>query len=273
MANPHDQHFTNDALALQLTRSLVDRIDPRRTRRYLEPACGTGAFVRALLACNVPQCQIQTVDIDPQFNPDFVGDFLTIIPAFISSAIVIGNPPFGRSGALARKFINHAARFAPWVCMIVPRSMYAAHNCGNLDSRLDLIYEREVPVGAFSDTNTRCNWQEWFLLPEGQGMRPVDPPVDTLGLYSLVTKDDKYDVVIQRCGGSAGTVTTCNGTGEGKYYIATRHPDVLEAFKNLGKHPLALQAAQQPTLSARLLHELFVHAFVTLWSRKLGVDP
>jgi hypothetical protein len=148
--------------------------------------------------------------------------------------------------------------------------MYETHCCGNLEPRLDLFHEEEVPIGLFSDTKTRCNWQEWFLLPPGHaGVRPIEESVDTLGLYTLVTKDDKHDVVTQRCGGTAGTVTSCNGTGEGKYYISTPYPDVLEAFQNLGKHPLAYKAAQQPTLSARLLHELFVQSFVYLWSLRL----
>ena len=281
MTNPHDQYFTDSHVALHLVANLVARLDPHHIRTYLEPSCGTGVFVQALLQTGIPQDQIRTVDIDSVFSADIHADFLMLTHADLgiptwnhATTIVIGNPPFGRLGSLARKFINHAAIFGRWVCMVVPRSMYEAHNCGNLLSQLDLFHEEEIPEGSFSDTNTRCNWQEWFLLSKEQvGFRPIKPAVDTLGLYKLVTKDDEYDVVIQRCGVSAGTVTTCNGTGEGKYYIATSHPDVLEAFKSLGKHPLAFKAAQQPTLSARLLHELFVHAFMASWSRKLGVSP
>jgi len=272
-----DQFFTDDALANQLTRALLDRIDPQRLRCYIEPSCGDGAFIRALQATGIPARSIRSVELDPKYEATVHGDFLNVTAQQLETTlwppaitVTIGNPPFGRNGALARRFLNKAAEFSHWICLVMPRSMRDAHCCGNLNPRLTLIYEEELPVGSFMGTRAKCNWQEWFLLPEGSlGKRNSEPEVDNLGLYRLVDKNEPHDVVVQRCGGSAGRVTTCNGSGEGKYYIKTPYPAVLEAFHHLGSHPQAAQSTHQLTLSARLLHELFVEAGFRQWVQQI----
>lgn len=270
-----DQHFTDEALATRLVVSLLDRLDPQRLRCYIEPSCGDGAFIRALQTAGIPEQSIRSVEIDPQYSASVHSDFLEVTRETLdirlwppAITVVIGNPPFGRNGALARKFINKAAEFAHWICLVVPRSMHEARCCGGLNPRLTLIHEEELPVGGFSDTKAKCNWQEWFLLPDGSaGKRSVDLEVDTLGLYEFVDKGERYDLIVQRCGGSAGRVTHCNRTGEGKYYIRSHYPAVIEAFRHLGTHPQADKSTHQPTLSARLLHELFVEAGFRQWTQ------
>ncbi|MGO9111903.1 MAG: hypothetical protein ACLP9L_21970 [Thermoguttaceae bacterium] len=48
---PLDQHFTDADEAKRLVLSFVNRYDPTRCRFYLEPSCGPGAFVDALVSC------------------------------------------------------------------------------------------------------------------------------------------------------------------------------------------------------------------------------
>lgn len=266
-----DQHFTDESVANQLVKSLLDRLDPQRLRCYVEPSCGSGAFSRALLSAGIPAASLRTVEIDPRYEADVHADFLQMTRETLgiisgpAITVVVGNPPFGHNGALARKFINKATEFAHWVCFVTPRSMYEAHCCGTLNPRLILMHEQELTVGVFSDTWAKCNWQEWFLLPEGEGIRPPELDADTLGLYELVDKSEPHDVVVQRCGVTAGTITKCNGTGQGKYYIRSPYPQVIEVFRHLGKHPLADKTTQQPSLSAHLLHDLFQLAGFNQW--------
>ena len=257
-----DQHFTNADEASKLVASLIQRLDPACARRYLEPSCGDGAFVRALQEAGVPRRRLRTVEIDPKLTADIHSDFLTTTRATLGigkwkpeTTIVVGNPPFGNNGRLAREFLNKAAEYANWVCFVLPRSMHGANNCGTLNPRLELIHELPL-IGGFDTTKAKCNWQEWFLLAEGAGRRPTEKSYDPDGLYSLVSVDDKYNVVIQRCGGSAGRVTTCNGTGQGKYYVRSPHPEVVEAFRHLGKHEEADLTTHQLSLSGRMLHDL-----------------
>jgi hypothetical protein len=134
--------------------------------------------------------------------------------------------------------------------------MHGANNCGTLNPRLELIHEQPL-TNSFATTKAKCNWQEWFLLAEDcVGRRPTEASADPDGLYSLVTVDDQYHIVVQRCGGSAGRVTTCNGTGQGKYYIRSPYPAVVQAFRHLGRHEEADLTTHQYSLSARMLHEL-----------------
>ena len=269
-----DQHFTDADAARKLVESLIERLDPACARRYIEPSCGNGAFVEALQAAGVPRQRIRSMEIDKKLPADVHGDFLKathealgIIRWKPNTTVVVGNPPFGRNGRLARAFLNKAAQFANWVCLVLPRSMHGANGCGLVNPRLELVYERQLD-GAFATTKAKCNWQEWFLMPEGHtGRRPTETTPDPDGLYNIVTLDDNYHLVIQRCGGSAGKVTHCNGTGEGKYYIRSRYPEVLQAFRNLGKHEVADLTTHQRSLSARLLHELLerqlLHQYVS----------
>ncbi len=270
MSQPHDQHFTNENEALRLVTSRLDRHDPLRAFFYIEPSCGQGAIVEALRKSGVPAEHIRTVDIDPKMPADVHCDFLTATrstlriedwPSYLT--VAIGNPPFGNNAKLARQFLNHAATFATWTCFVMPRSLHSAHGCGNLNPRLELLYEQELS-DSFETTKAKCNWQEWYLLPEGcQGRRPTEATADPDGLYSIVSLGEAHDIVIQRCGGSAGRVTTCNGTGQGKYYIRSPYHEVVAAFQALGKHEEAGLTTHQPSLSARLLHELVLRRLLS----------
>jgi predicted RNA methylase len=264
-----DQHFTSKTVAVELVRSLVHRLDPTCSRRYIEPACGAGSFVEALEAVGIPRQHTRTVEIDHELPADVHQDFLETTRTSLGiddwrreTTVVVGNPPFGRNGRLARQFLTKAAEYANWVCFIVPRSMHGANGCCGIEPRLELIHERRID-GSFDTTRTKCNWQEWIVLPEGQkGHRPIENGVDTRGLYELVPKYDRHDLVIQRCGMSAGRVTTCNGTGEGKYYIRSRYHEVLDAFRSLPRHEEASLTAHQDSLSMRMLHELLERALL-----------
>jgi hypothetical protein len=275
-----DQHFTDTDLAVVLIDSLVLRLDPDRIRRYIEPSCGDGAFFKALLEAGIPRRQIRTNEIDPSLPADVHIDYLEstsktlgIVGWNPANNIVCGNPPFGRNGALARAFINKSAERAHWICFVVPRSMHGARGCSSLNPRLELIYEHPLE-GGFSTTKAKCNWQEWFLLPEGcTGRRPTEVSADPEGLYTLVSVGENHNIVIQRCGGSAGRVTTCNGTGQGKYYIRSPYPDVVRAFKNLGKHEESDLTTHQYSLSGRMLHQLLERQLLRQYITKIKEKP
>lgn len=276
MKQEFDQHFTNQTVASRLVISLVNRLDPHRSRRYIEPSAGCGVFVTALLACDVPKKQIRSVDISPGMPADLHMDFLKADKKSLGignwcneETIVIGNPPFGRSGKMARQFLNKAAEIADWVCFILPRSMREARDCGRLNKRLELIHEHELE-GAFDTTSAKCNWQEWFMLPEGQvAYRHRDSVADARGLYEIVRKGEPHDIVIQRCGGNAGKVTKCNGSGEGKWYIRSKYKAVREALRNLPEHPDAKLTTHQLSMSQAMLHELVEKALLEQYVKKI----
>lgn len=274
-----DQHFTDQEAAIELVDSLLTRLDPLRVRRYIEPSCGGGSFVEALHKAGVHRRRIRSVEIDPSYEADVHGDFLTstreslgIAHWPVETTVVVGNPPFGNNGKTAREFLNKASDYANWVCFVVPRSLHGAHGCTTVDARLELIYEKTLAAGCFSSTKAKCNWQEWFRLPQGQtGYRPKVTEPDTKGLYTVVDVNDEHDIVLQRCGGTAGRVTTCNGTGQGKYYIRSPYPEVVLAFSQLGEHEGADLTTHQKSLSARMLHELLERSLLDQYIQQIKV--
>ena len=125
--------------------------------------------------------------------------------------------------------------------------------------------------GSFEPTEAKCNWQEWFLMPAGcTGRRPTAIAANPEGLYSIVTVDDDYNIMVQRVRrGPAGKVAACNGTGQGKYYIRTPYPEVREAFQNLGKHEEADLTTHPFSLSARQLDELLKRQLLARYILKI----
>lgn len=255
-----DQHFTDAEDAKRLVASLVERYDPARCRYYLEPSCGGGAFVDALLAAGVPRNQIRSTDVDLKLPADVHGDFLESTRESLriedwphETTVVIGNPPFGRNGDKCRAFINKAAEYGKLIAFVVPRGMQGADCCGTVNAKLELIWERQV--GKFETTTARCNWQIWFLGNE-PAYRPVEPTFDAKGLYKFVEPADA-DVIIRRVGSRAGLVDSFDGTGAGSlYFIRVASPAVLRALQMLNPTDLADLTTHQLSVSQPLLQKL-----------------
>ena len=84
----------------------------------VDPSAGSGAFLDLL-----PEDRRIGVDIRPPRSDVIEADFLAWSPGPASGPIlVIGNPPFGQRGALAVRFVAHAATFAEAIAFILPRS-------------------------------------------------------------------------------------------------------------------------------------------------------
>lgn len=241
-----EQYFTPDKDALKLTQSVVERYDPSRSRWYIEPSVGEGAFLHALLECGVPRRHIKTVDIDPNMNPDVCCDFLQWVPTVKRDYLVLGNPPFGKQGSTAWKFKDHALTFAPVCCLVMPIST----------SKREGGFSLQMGI-SFEHTKVQCCWTEFHntSLP---ALRCGRPSLDISGIQ-FVTKDDDYDIVIQRCGAGLGKVTQCNGTGQGKYYIKAT-PNVVKALRSISDYlehaPEAFITSHQPSLNRDLVMRL-----------------
>lgn len=251
-----DQHFTDIGEARRLVASLVARYDPARVRHYLEPSCGGGAFVDALLAAGVPRNQIRSTDIDLNLPADVHGDFLestrkTLRIEDWQHIIVVGNPPFGRNGDKARAFLNKACEYGSLIAFVVPRGMQGAHCCGNVNANLELVCERKM--GEFETTTARCNWQIWAFGDE-PAYRPAEPVFDTRGLYEFV-EPEEADVVIRRVGSRAGLVDSFDGKGAGSlYFLRATSTAVLRALRRLEPQGLEDLTTHQLSLSKPALH-------------------
>jgi len=107
---------------------------------FIEPSAGDGSFYNLF-----PKDRRIGVDIEPRCEGVIETDFLTWFPP-TKSNLVIGNPPFGMRGNIALKFINHAAKFADFVCFIVPQSFESdgKGSCMKRVKGLNLVYSQGV---------------------------------------------------------------------------------------------------------------------------------
>jgi hypothetical protein len=136
------------------------------SRSFLEPAGGTGSFIRALEDKGIRK--ISAVDLYPKHDRVQSGDFLDFKSAE-SDLVTISNPPFGRNNALAIPFFNHAANFSEYICFLVPRSWRKWSVQNRLDERFHQLldeevfvsYEDEAGVPVRQANNLRTCFQVW----------------------------------------------------------------------------------------------------------------
>ena len=115
-----EAYLTSPSAAAACLASLARRYPLDDFARIIEPSAGDGAFLDLL----PPERRIG-VDIRATRDDVIEQDFLTWTPppADVAQArtLVVGNPPFGQRGALALRFIEHAAGFADVIAFILPR--------------------------------------------------------------------------------------------------------------------------------------------------------
>lgn len=259
-----DQYMTDEEVAESLVRSVVTRYDPLLQRRYLEPASGTGAFVRALEDLAVKK--IVSNDIDTRMYANHHCDFIDSSMSWLSyyrEQIVIGNPPFGTRGATAEKFLARAFTFGDLVCFVMPRRFRGGQRIKLPSPKIALVHERLLPAGAFN-FEVKTVWQEWarFYGSWVEDREPSKPELVRKG-YELVPHA-KYlpgrDVCIQRAGRNAGAVASKDIPPCNKYYVRPHSNIVRKALRRLRDFthciPEAFDTTQQPALTHELLDRL-----------------
>lgn len=113
-----EQYFTGAEEAERCV-SLVKKWYPFETfSSIVEPSAGGGAFLPYL-----PETKTVALDVEPRHPQVAEADFLSwIAPPTSGQRLVIGNPPFGRRGALATKFLYKACLVGDVVAFILPQS-------------------------------------------------------------------------------------------------------------------------------------------------------
>ena len=163
-----DKFFTRPEVARLCHASLLSRMQEDGSSdehyRFIEPAAGTGAFYDLL-----PPYRRVGIDLLPYKEEYEICDFLSWTPTNngLRNA-VIGNPPFGYRAWLALAFVNHAAKFADYVGLILPMA-FQSDGKGSPKLRvkgLRLIHSEVLPPDSFLDDEGRSAkvnalWQVW----------------------------------------------------------------------------------------------------------------
>ena len=160
-----EQYYTPWATAADLVAHTFAVVG-HNFNNYIEPSAGKGSFLYFM----PPDSRIG-IDIDPLDNDEIVKqDFFTFeFPK--GRNIVIGNPPFGRRGQLAMKFLNRCSEHCDVVALILPAvfSKYTfinrVHPNMHLMDELS-VTEFEQPDNPGEGPKVNCVFQVWQKTEE-----------------------------------------------------------------------------------------------------------
>jgi len=182
---------------------LKEHLGPLRARLtfYVEPSAGGGAFYRLLpgdrrAACELDPLAASTLSRLPGRVVE--GDFLrTTARSFGAdglppdSVCVVGNPPFGRRGALAQRFLSHAAGMAGTVAVVLPSSFLRPTgrpwHAGNVDRRLHFVASFPLPRTAFRVGDGERTLNCAFVVYRVDAHRPREGPALDPAWYARFT--------------------------------------------------------------------------------------
>ena len=119
---------------------------------YLEPAGGTGSFIKVL-----GDREWVSYDIEPKYEgiertEDFLKEDLSKLRDVVgldgkpTCVITISNPPFGRANKLCIPFFNKCAEVSRYIGFLVPKSWRKWSVQNRLDRRFHLVLDEELHV-------------------------------------------------------------------------------------------------------------------------------
>jgi predicted RNA methylase len=206
-----EQFYTPPELALRLTKVVGDLVKGLETKTVIEPAGGTGSFVKA--ARTLGAAKIISFDIEPKAEGVVLADFLLEDNglAKVKEAVTISNPPFGRNNSLSIPFFNKAAPHSQYIAFVVPRSWRKWSVTNRLNRNFHLIHDEDLSID-YVDESGEMLWQKarlntcfqvWERRSETRALiRVVD-----FGLFEKV-KPNEADVALTVFGYSCGKVRT-----------------------------------------------------------------
>lgn len=115
-----DKYYTPQNVVKKLIEIVSEEIMPiNEFSRIIEPSGGDGAFIKQL-----PKKNLISFDIAPEHDLIIKGDYLEQNIEYLKNSLVIGNPPFGTGGTLARAFIKKSLEHSDYVAFILPVDNY-----------------------------------------------------------------------------------------------------------------------------------------------------
>jgi hypothetical protein len=247
-----DQYYTRDAVAQACVKQLLDSNLVPRNACWLEPAAGTGAFLRALTHY-LPQHTAIALDLHPKGPGIRQHDFLAWEPVPHKPQqpiVVFGNPPFGRKSGAANTFIRHATKFAQVVAFILPRSFTKPSMQHIFPPQFHLRVSTALPKNSFTVNDqpydVPCIFQIWTHEATPRPIAPIITPHHFE--YTRAPHRDPaadYDLALRRVGATAGTAHLPG--------LASRNPNT-HYFINLLLPPPHNTPATTHTIT-RLLHD------------------
>tara|TARA_B100000035_G_C20953354_1_gene532997 strand:- start:183 stop:998 length:816 start_codon:yes stop_codon:yes gene_type:complete len=204
--NLSEKFYTKSEVAKICISYFIQTIMPKVNSYIIEPSAGSGSFSNPLKKSFK---NVVAIDIDKELEYTVHKDYLTYEPNTSNKIHVIGNPPFGRQLSLARKFIQHSAKFAESISFILPKSFKKESVQKIFPLEFHLLYEWELPKNSFyiAKTGKRHDVPTVFQIwRRSDTLRTVrEKPLPRYFSF-LKYGDDTIDFAIRRVGGTAGKI-------------------------------------------------------------------
>lgn len=143
----YDKYYTDRELAMYVVEKANEIIGKDNISEFLEPSAGNGVFLDYLPANTL------SYDILPEDDRIKKQDFLTLDLDYKQGRCIIGNPPYGERGNLARKFYNKSIELGDYIVFIL--SIRSLNNLMQ-NYKFDLIYSEDLGYRYYSNVHLRC---------------------------------------------------------------------------------------------------------------------
>jgi predicted RNA methylase len=246
-----EQYYTPTELADDLINEVMVFVPDLAKRTILEPAGGTGAFLKA--AAKVGAKDFLSFDIEPKHAGVKKQNFLQAILSG-TNAVTISNPPFGRNNSLSIPFFNKAAQHSEFICFIVPRSWRKWSVINRLDRRFHLVADHDIQIDYEDDAGEKLSVQNnlatcFQIWQRTSRLRPKYTVADQ-GLVEKTTPAEA-DVALTIFGFGCGKVLTDfeRKPNTTKMFLKLHHPKALAALKSVDFTKFSKNTAYTQALS------------------------
>ncbi|HIJ11158.1 TPA: hypothetical protein HA278_03825 [Candidatus Woesearchaeota archaeon] len=237
-----EQYYTNSEV-VDYCLDIVQKHVNLSGKNILEPAGGTGEFIKGFQRIGIPDNLISSYDIEPKHPMVELGNYLET--SFVDEYVSITNPPFGRASSLAKQFFNHAANHSSHICYLIPKAWRKWSTMNSLDPYFHLIADEPVPQNCFylSDGSTKKNnvLQTVFQIWEKRDYKRQKIVIPDHGLIKKIRpwKDKTVNganVQLIVFGWSCGKVIEIESPTKSvttSMYLNIRDPEVIQALKEI----------------------------------------
>lgn len=213
-----------------LSKYLISKLNLDDYDLVIDPSCGDGAFY-----LNIDHKNKIGIDIDPQTIDVQKSDFLKWNYRQITSSsdkvLVITNPPFGKGGSLAHKFIKKSSEIADTIAFILPLSFCKPSQKNKIPEYFHLDYEEILPENSFllddKDYQVKCVFQIWKRKSFKRKKIEIEKPVG----FEYTKNKLNADLSIRRVGFWAGKASTdCNKSEQSHYFIILKDKNKINSL-------------------------------------------
>lgn len=218
-----DKYHTNPKISRKCIKTISEKLDITTNDLVIEPGAGNGSFIKGIKTLTP---HYYFYDIEPEHEEIIQQDYLTFDYSTIvdkyNKIHVIGNPPFGRQGTLARKFIKKSLEFCDTLSFILPKSFKKQSYLNMFPLQFHLVHYYDLPKDSFVINGTTtydvpCVFQIWEKKNYMRMINEILVPNN----YRFVKKEEEHDISFRRVGFKAGeiSVNTENKSIQSHYFI------------------------------------------------------